>query len=68
MENMNHEICDYYEPAKRKVNKLCKYFNGDIKKMYQIERCMMHCNILEDKQLMEEGQVFRRVKGALRKK
>jgi hypothetical protein len=62
---MDEEICDYYEPIGRK-DKLCKHFIGDKNKQRDIERCRHYCSVMESKQLMEEGQVFRRVKGALR--
>jgi hypothetical protein len=69
MDNMNKEICDYYEPLKKNyADKMCKYFTGDRDEQNEIDRCRHHCSIMESKRLMEEGQVFRRVKGALRKK
>lgn len=64
---MEKEICDYYEPIKKNYkDKLCKYFTGNRNKKNDVDKCRHHCSIRESKKLMEEGQTFRRVKGALR--
>lgn len=65
---MNIEMCDYYEPNKKVLDRSCKYFTGDKDNAGHIGRCRRHCRLMESKELMEEGQVFKRVKGALRKR
>lgn len=66
MDNMNKEICEYFSPKSHK-DKLCKYYNGDTNKVYQLERCRQHCNIMESTECMKERS-YKRIKGALRQK
>lgn len=66
--SMSLETCDYFEPKNKETDNLCKYFTGNRDNEKEVENCRHYCSIHESKQLMEEGQVFRRVKGALRKK
>lgn len=66
MENMNIEICDYYEPMlKNYRNRLCKHFNGDKDNKRHLERCRYHCSMINCSECMKEKS-YKRVKGVLR--
>lgn len=67
--SMSLEVCDFFEPKDRKADNICKYFTGNRDNEKETEGCRRYCRIHEAKTIMEEGQqVFKRVKGALRKK
>lgn len=55
-DNMNNEVCDYYDPVNAKENRLCKHFHGTTK---EVDRCRHYCSILESKRLMEEDTCIR---------
>ncbi|KZL94356.1 hypothetical protein [Clostridium magnum] len=61
---MNKEICDYYEPKKRS-DKMCKHFTGNINDKRAVARCRHYCSIIDCKNAMGHDS-YRRHKGAIK--
>lgn len=64
---MDREECDYYKPISKK-DRICDSYTGDRNKQNQISNCRYHCSTMEFKKMMEEGDTYKRVRGAIRKK
>ena len=61
---MDKEDCDFYKPISKK-DKICASFTG---REIDISDCRRYCTTLEFKRMMEEGEVYERKNGRLRKK